>query len=786
MVSALDKKLLRDLARLRGQLVTIALVVACGIASFVAMQSTWTSLHHSQAIYYERYRFADVFAHLKRAPDTVAERIAEIPGVAQTYHRVVEPVMLPLEDSPEPASGSLVSIPDDDVPALNGVYVRDGQLPGRGDEVLLLQSFADAHAMKPGDRLPAVINGTLRELRIAGTALSPEFVFAVPPGDITVDEKRFAVLWMHESSLAPAYQMQSAFNDVCLRLQPGTDERAVTERLDTLLAPYGGTGAITKDKQFSNFSLNGEMQQLESMATVVPTIFLGVAAFLLNVVLARLVSLQRPEIAALKALGYRDGQIALFYLKLVALIVIMGAAVGLGIGVWFGRAMVEMYTRFFKFPMLTYRLEMQHVAIALLISLLAAVIGALATARSVTRMPPAEAMRPPPPASYRPTVLERLGLFGLLGPATRMIMREIERRPIRTLLSAIGIAFAVAIVVVGQFWNDSTDFLIQVQFHRAMREDLSVTFIEPRPERSIRELAHVPGVLYAEGARMVPVRFRSGHRFRDSVLWGYPDKPELRHILDQFANSKSLPRHGVLLTKKLGEVLGVGTGDRVEIDIREGDRRTVELEVADLVDESFGLQGYMQLDAIHELLREEPNVSMALLSIDPTQYDEVHRRIKAMRAVASVTRRDNVSDRFQEQSGDMMKIMTFVLTLFAAIIAVGVVYNNARVALEMRSRDLASLRVLGFTRAEIGSILVGELSVQILAAIPLGLVIGTWLSRAMMSAVDPETYRFPVIISNQTYAFATVVALGSGFVSALLVRHRLNRLDLIGVLKTRE
>jgi putative ABC transport system permease protein len=498
------------------------------------------------------------------------------------------------------------------------------------------------------------------------------------------------------------------------------------------------------------------------------------------------VSLQRTEIAALKALGYLDRQIALFYLKLVAVIVLCGATLGIGVGVWFGRSMIEMYTRFFKFPTLTYRLESQHVIVALSISLLAAVVGALATARAVAQLPPAEAMRPPPPVSYRPTVLERLGLFRLLGPAARMIVREIERRPVRTMLSSLGIAFAVAIVVVGQCWNDATDFLIQVQFHRAMREDIDVSFIEPRSTRAIREIAHVPGVLQAEGVRMVPVRFRAGHRFRDAALWGYPAEPQLRRILDQFANAKPLPRHGVMLTQKLGEVLGVGIGDRVEVDVREGDRRTVVLEITDLVDESFGLQGYMRLDELHAALREQPNVSLALVTIDPNRYDEVHRRLKSMRAVASVTRRDNVSERFQAQSGDMMRVTMAILILFAAIIAVGVVYNNARVALAVRTRDLASLRVLGFARAEVAAILLGELGIQVIIAIPMGLIIGTWLARAMMSATDPETYRFPAIISTQTYAFAIVVALASGVVSALLVRRRLNQLDLIGVLKTRE
>lgn len=785
-MSALDRKLVRDLGHLRGQIISIALVVACGIASFVLMQSTFTSLQGSRAMYYERYRFADVFAHLKRAPEALGAQIAEIPGVSRAHTRVVEAVMLPLEDMPEPASGTLVSLPDEGQPALNGVHVTHGQFPQRSDEVLLLSSFAAANALGPGDRLPAVINGTLRELRIAGIAMSPEYVFAMAPGDITVDEKRFAVLWMQRSAMSPAFQMEGAFNDVCLKLQPGADRASVLDRLDTLLAPYGGVGAIGSDKQISNFTINGELQQLESMATTVPAIFLGVAAFLLNVVLTRLVSLQRPDIAALKALGYTDRQIAGFYLKLVSVIVLIGALIGAGVGAWLGNGMLQFYGVFFKFPVLAYRLETRVVVIAVLISLVAAVIGALSSARHVARLAPAEAMRPPPPASYHPTLLERLGLFHLLGPAARMVVREIERRPVRTAVSAVGIAMAVAIVVVGQFWNDATDFLINVQFHRAMREDLTVMFIEALPERAVRELGHVPGVLHAEGLRVVPVRFKSGHHFRDAALWGYPERPELRRVLDQYAEQAELPREGILLTKKLAEILGVSPGDRVEVEIREGERRSVGLGVEAVVDESFGLQGHMRLEAVNRLLGEQNNVSLALLRIDPERYEEVHHRLKNMPKVASVTRRDNVADRFQEQSGDMMRITTLILTLFAAIIAVGVVYNNARVALAVRSRDLASLRVLGFTRAEIAAILVGELSVQVLVAIPIGLWIGTGLSEAMMSMVDPETYRFPVIISAKTYAFAAVVALGSGVVSAGLVRHRLDKLDLIGVLKTRE
>ncbi len=786
MVSAVDRKLLRDLGRLKGQLVTIALVVSCGIASYVVMATTYGSLLYSKSAYYERTRFADAFVQLKRAPEAVARRAAELPGVARVSARVVQPVSVPMDALPEPANGTVVSIPEQGKPALNDIHLQGGRWPERGDEILLLQSFADVHGLEPGDRLPAVINGTRRELRIVGTALSPEYVFVMAPGDITVDDKRNAVIWMFREAVAAAFNMEGAFNDLTLALRPGANRLAVLDQLDRLLEPYGGMGAVGRDKQMSNFMLNGELAQLEAMATVVPVIFLAVAAFLLHVVLSRLVGLQRVQIAVLKAVGYGNRAVALHYLKLVVLIVLVGGVIGVALGAWLGREMTEMYARFFKFPGLAYRLDWRVVLTSALISLAAALVGALGAARQVSRLPPAEAMRPPAPATYKRTILERLGLFRILGPASRMVVREIERRPLRTLLSSFGIALAVAIVVVGRFWGDAVEFLIDVQFHRAMREDLSVSFNQPLPERAVREIAHVPGVLYAEGMRLVPVRFRVGHRYRDSAIWGFPDEPELRRVLDQYGDEVPLPSDGLLLTAKLGEVLGVGPGDRVKVEVREGDRPKLWVPVAGLVDESFGLQGHMRLSALRKLLGEERTVSMALLRIDPAESEAVHRRLKLLPQVASVTRRDNVRERFNETSADMLKVFTFVLTLFAAIIAVGVVYNNARVALSMRSRDLASLRVLGFTRAEISAILLGELGVQVLLAVPVGMLIGTWLSSAMMATVDPETYRFPVIISTRTYAFAATVALGSGLVSALLVRRRLDRLDLIGVLKTRE
>ncbi len=788
LIGALHRKLLRDLGELRGQLVSIALVVACGVAAYVALRSTWDSLLVSRETYYERYRFADVFAHCKRAPEALRTRLEAVPGVALAETRVSEAVLIPMPELPEPASGQVVSVPAGRPPALNALTLRSGREvePGYGDEVVVLESFAEAHGLVPGSRLPVVLNGQLRQLRVVGTAASPEYIMAMAPGELAPDPARFAVLWMDRATLAPAFQMEGAFNDVTFRLQPGASEAAALDGVDALLEPYGGLGAIGRSKQLSHFMLSGELAQLESMATVVPVIFLGVAAFLLNVVLSRLVFLQRSQIATLKAIGYRDLAVGLHFLELVSLIVLVGAAFGLALGAWLGRAMTELYAGFFHFPVLEYRLALPIALVAVGISLLSAVVGALVSVGAVVRLPPAEAMRPPAPAVYHRTALERLGLLALLGAAERMIVREVQRRPLRLLLSSVGIAMAVAITVVGQFWSDAMDYMMEVQFGQAMREDLTVVFRSPRPARALRELAHLPGVRRVEGLREVPVRVRSGARFRDSVLVGYPDDAELRRVLDQHGVVEPLPEHGLVLTEKLAEILGVRPGDSVTLEIREGERAHVVAPVAATVDEAFGLQAHARAATVAALLGEEPLVTSALLLLDPAAGERARARLKELPEVASVTRRDNLTERFNDQSRTMVLVFSVILTAFASVIAVGVVYNNARVALSMRSRELASLRVLGFTHREVATILVGELAIQVLLAIPPGLLIGTWLATAMMSLTDPETYRFPVTISARSYAFAVVVALAAGAVSALLVQRRLRALDLIGVLKTRD
>lgn len=787
-MEVLSRKLLRDLSQLRGQVITIGMVVAAGVAAYVTLQGTWSSLESSRTAYYERQRFADVFAHLKRAPLSLLGDLEAIDGVADVDARIVDVVMVPIETLREPATGQIVSLPDFGLPRLNQLHFVSGSAPepGRPDEALVLESFVRAHELEVGDTVPVVINGTIRSVRITGVAMSPEHVFPAPTTGIFSDEKRFAVFWMRESVMAPAFDMTNAFNDVSIRLQPGASLDAVLAAVDRVLEPYGGIGAYSRKDQVSNSILEGELTQLEAMATVAPMIFLGVAAFLLNVVLSRLVLLQRAQIATLKAVGYRNRSIGLFYVKLVSLITLGGSALGIAGGVYLGSEMTDLYTKYFRFPVLAFELHPQVASVAVGVSVLAGLVGAVASATRVANLPPAEAMRPASPPTYGSSLLDRLGVYRFIAPAARMVVREIERQPVRTTLSVVGIAFAVSIMVLARVWSDATTLLLDLQFQQAWKEDVTVGFLDPLPEEAVRELAHLPGVRYAEGLRSVPVRFTYDGRKRESAIMGYPDGMQLRQVIDVDQRAIPIPEHGLMLTAKLAEVLGIPVGDYVIVEMLEGDRRSIRLKVSALVAEPFGLQGHMRMDELQRAFGEKATASMALLRIDPRTYSLTEPKLKELPKIGGVLRKQTIIDQFNAQSAEMMLVTSLILTVFAATIAVGVVYNNARVALSMRSRDLASLRVLGFRRAEISAVLLGELAIQVLLAIPIGLVIGTWMSEAMVNMADPEQYRLPVNLSSATYAYAAGVTMVAGAVSALLVRRKLDKLDLIGVLKTRE
>ena len=789
-MTAINRKLCRDLSHLKGQSLAIALVMACGVAAFVNASSTASSLQSALDTYYDRYRFADVFAHLKRAPNSVAGRITDIPGVSRVETRVVIDVSLDVPGLVEPAIGRLVSVPDLPTPGLNQVYLREGRYveSGRRGEVLVHEAFALAHALKPGDTLAAIINGRRERLTVVGIALSPEYVYAIRPGEVFPDDRRFGVFWMAYSELAPAYDLDGAFNGVALSLAPGTRESEVISRLDEITEQYGGVGRTAATTSSSHKLIDGELSQLRGMALIPPSIFLSVAAFLLNVVMSRLIGLQREQIAVLKAFGYARWEIGWHYLKFVLVLAALGSAIGVIGGAYIGRMFTEMYGQFFRLPAYEYRLELLgggHGSPAH--RRRPRRLGTLTAVRRAVVLPAAEAMRPEPPPSTAGLWAERIGLASLLSPAGRMILRRIGRQPVRAALTVFGIALSCAILVMGSFVEDTIDYMIEFQFFRVQRYDVSLGFVEP--SGAARRPRRCPPA-GRDARRAVPGRPRACPlRRRAIAASASPASCRTRSFsarsMRPAVRSWSRRRDSSSRTE-LADVLGARIGDVVTVEVLEGERPVVGVPIAGVVEDFSGLVAYMDIGAVRRMLREGDTASGVFLAVDPSRQAELYTELKETPRVGSVAIKSAALRGFEKTMAENLLVMRALNLMFATVIAFGVVYNTARIALAERSRELATLRVMGFTRAEVSFLLLGEMAVLTLLALPLGMVMGYGMAAFAVVALETETQSFPLVIEPSTYSFAAVVVMVAATITGLIVRRRVDRLDLVEVLKSRE
>ena len=788
MMKAINKKLWRELWGMRMQALAIAMVIMGGVGIFVMSLSTLDSLYDTRENYYRNHHFAEVFASLKRAPLSVIRNIEEIPGVDKVETRVIAYVNIDIEGFADPVSAHLISLPDNSSGILNQIYLRDGRLleTGHDNEVILSEDFSKAHHLEIGDKLHATINGRRKALTVVGNALSPEYIYQLAPGAMFPDYLRYGVMWMARKPLASAYDMDGAFNDVSLTLSKDGNAQDVIDRLDQVLKPYGGIGAYARKDQLSNRFLTEELKQQRTIATVFPIIFFGVAAFLLNVVTSRLISLQREQIAVLKAFGYSDLAVGFHYTKLVLIIVCFGIIGGIGIGIWMGKGMSNIYMEFYSLPFMIYALKPQVIIFATLVSMTVAVIGTLHALNNAARLPPAQAMRPEAPTIFHATLLEKLGLQRWFSQPTRMILRNIERRPLKSFLTILGISMACGTMMIGGFQEGAVKHMVEVQFGMSQRSDITAIFTEPGSQRSLYSFTGIQGIEYAEGFRAVPAKLQFEHRSYRTSVQGIQEDGKLMRLLDTRLNTIHVPRGGVILTDYLAEILHIKSGDMLTIEFLEGNRTTVQVQVAGTAKEYLGVNAYMQQETLNRLLKEDNVISGAWLKVDERFEKEVYAELKNMPRIAGVVEKRSAIKAFYETMDETILFFTFITTLLGGSIVFGVVYNSMRIALSERNRELASLRVLGFRRNEVSYILLGEIAALILIAIPLGLLIGYGLCGYLAFQFDSDLYRIPLVLGMNVYAFAAMVVIGSSIVSAIMIWRNLMHLDMVAVLKSKE
>ena len=787
-MSALDRKLLRDLWRIKGQAGAIALVVAVGVLLQVMMTGMISSLEETRLTYYERYRLADIFAPVTRAPQKMLERLAEIDGVDRVEGRVTGGALLDIAGQDLPVRAQVVSLPIPREPALNDVYLFDGRMPqsGRNDEVLLLRSFAEAQGLGLDATISTTMHGARRDFRVVGIAQSPEFLLTVAPGDFVPDDARFAVLWINQDALEAAYDVKGAFNEALLSLERGAQVEPVLAAVDTLLARYGGLGAYALEDQVSNRFVSEEIDGLRTVSSVIPPIFMAVAAFLLYIVVSRMVQAEREQIGLIKAFGYTDWEVAVHYFKLVVLIAFCGAVFGCLAGVWSGRLLAGVYQAVYHFPFMVFRVEPSSFLMGIGVSVLAAVGGSVFVLRQVFALTPAVAMRPPAPADYSRTGAINARLKNWLDQPSRMVLRRVLRNPGRVFGAVIGIAAGMGLSSAQMSVMSGFDEVLETTFGVVDRSDVAVTFFEQMHEKTVFDLAHLPGVIEVEPTRSVAAVLRNGTNSYRGAITGLVPEARLSRAVDNDLNTIVMPEEGVVLGSMLAKILDVRPGDMITAEVLDGRRPVLEIPVVQVADTYMGSPAYMEISALNRVLREPGRISGAYLRVDGSAYSAFFDALKDVPSVAGVSRQSDSRAAMKELMDTGAGTMRYVMAALAGIITFGIVYNSARISFGEQSRDLASLRVIGFTQGEASFVLLGELALVVIMAVPLGVGIGYGLSYLVAQGFSTDIYQIPTGFRPEAFGIAGAAVLCASVLSGWLVKREIERVDLVATLKTRE
>jgi putative ABC transport system permease protein len=556
--------------------------------------------------------------------------------------------------------------------------------------------------------------------------------------------------------------------------------------VDRILTPYGGRGAYGRESHPSHVRVRDEIRVLHGLSIGFPLVFLSVAAFMTNAVMSRQITLQREQIAMLKACGFSNRQIGWHYSKFALAVVVAGTVFGAIGGIALGHRLVDMYHLFFRFPELNFLLAKNVLVLAVAVSALAAFAGVWGAVRTAVQLPPAEAMRPEPPANFRPALAERIGLGSLLSVSLRMASRNIERRPARAILTTAALALATGILVVPSALRDGINYVLDYQWDLIQRQTASVSLIEPGSTRALADFRHLPGVILAEPVRSAPVELRSANHRRRLGLTGLKADAELSRIIGESGTRITLPPEGIVLSAKLADVLGVKRGDAVNVRVLDGRRPEFVQTVAGLSEDFAGTAAFIEIGQLNRLLGEGDRMSGAYLLVGASHWNDFLKALKETPQTSSVVIKAGIRESFRTTTAASIGLVQKIYMGFAIVVAFGIVYNSARISLSERQRELATLRVVGFTRREVGGVLISELVILTLFALPLGLVVGSGFATAVIHTVNTEFVRLPVILGTSNYAFAVLVVSGASLISAVFASRRLDRLDLVSVLKARD
>ncbi|NLV16624.1 MAG: FtsX-like permease family protein [Syntrophomonadaceae bacterium] len=791
-MSTLTRKLFRTIVNTRGQFLALIVIVALGVMIYVSMNIVYSNLAQAQQQFYEENRFADYTFLVVKAPESVVSRIEAVPGVIKATGRLQKDVTI-FKDNEERAVGRLTGYPLPVKDELNNIHLLSGRsfddIASEEIGIIADPQYAEANAIKPGKKIEILADSRKVDITVIGTAISPEFVYPMKDSSSLFPEPElFGILMMPQKQVQQILGMPGQINQVLLDLAPDADEALIKSQVGAILKPYGNIADYPRKNQSSHVVLQAQLDGIKLISTSLPLIFFLIAAGIQFVILSRLIRSQRMSIGVMKALGYNNRQIIWNYTSYALLVSLLGALAGNALGLGMASAMTVLFAQYFNLPPAAMGINLQVVVISFLISSLVAGASGLLASRSVLQINPAEAMRPQPPAIGRRTPVEDWAwLWNRLSSSWKMSLRSMFRNRTRFSVTILGVMSAVVLLMFTFLMSDATNHFFDQSFEQVNHYDYIVRFSEPIKESELLYWNGWDEVQRTEKMMEIPVKAIFSNQTVDDVIVGLEPSSQLKKVSDKYGEIHRIPEEGILINSVTADKMGLAVGDVVTVEtvMGMGAVRTAQLKVMDRFEPMTGAISYVSLETANRLLGERQLVTAAMLKLDAPVMPSLEKRLKEMSRVGSVVSFSQERAVYEKLMGTVW-VSIGVMLMFAVILGIAIIYNTSVMTLNERQREMASLRVLGYSKGEVAGLIRKETWLQAVIGIVLGLPSGKAVATAYLASATTEMYSLPAVIYPRSYLMVAIVAFIFVWLGQNLSIRKAGKLDMVEVLKNRE
>ena len=778
----LDLRLLRMIKNTKGQFISITIIIAAALCIYVLFNMTSVNIRDSINYYYDLTNINDIHVQLIKIPQGTLRELRNIEGVKEVQGRISFDVPLRVQNKEEKVSIRMITLTDEGE-KINKLYYLSGNSVNMGsNDVILLEQFAKARGIKPGDVITPYINGREHKLNISGVAASPEFIYLMENDQSLLPaNEKFGVAYVSEAFAQSVYGYRGSYNELLITVEDGSRIDDVVEIIEKKLDKYGVKRIIKLEDQLSNNVLIQKMDGIDQMAAAIPVLFLTVAAIIISIMLSRIVNNDRMAIGVLKAMGYGNIRVLSHYTKYSLSIGLVGAILGILGGLLLSVPFSNVFIVYFNIPLMKTDIYYGYMIKAIVLTSIFCIGSGLFGAKSVINIMPADSLRPEAPKSGKRILLERIEwVWHSLSFSWKMVIRNIARTKRRFALLVLGLALTYAINTVPLFEGIAIPEMFNLQYGKYQKMDYSIDFSHPMNKSVMVDLKKLIDVDHMEAKVEYPFKLTNGWRERNVFVIGVPHNTSLYEFRDSNQRVVYLKPNSILIAKALSKTLSIKQGDTLTIKNFLPGKKDIEVEVGGVIEQYMGINAYMDIETMERLMVERDLITGVTL----TSKDHIKDKLKDIKNISSVNSSADMKSAFFDYL-DTIVLATKLYLLFGGILGFAIVYNSTIVGISERSMEFASLRILGFDKNDIFWMITRENFLMTVAAIFVGIPIGMGMIKGFAESFSSEVITFPVLMDTEIFITAAIATIFFVFIAQLAAYKKIHDLNFIDALKSR-